>query len=141
MKKYLTIFLALGILTACSDKTEENTPDNTAAAETPAPRIDYAQKSFHFSKDSLTAGCEDDSEIICAINLAVKCSINPKFAECDKSKMPKFILWRTKACNDRPNPATKLPSSNLLPKDRWKSIPKANATASGLACVTATSSM
>lgn len=92
MKKYLTIFLVLGILTACSDKTEENTPDNTAAAETPAPKIDYAQKSFHFSKDSLTAGCEDDSEIICAINLAVKCSINPKFAECDKSKMPKFIF-------------------------------------------------
>mgnify|MGYP001110388324 CR=1 FL=1 len=54
--------------------------------------IDYAQKSFHFSKDSLTAGCEDDSEIICAINLTVKCSIDPKFAECDKSKMPKFIF-------------------------------------------------
>lgn len=97
MKKYWVLLLALNLLVSCSDKKDETKTEETVAkteeAEAyKAPQIDYATKTFEFKKDGLVSGCKDDSEIICTINLTIKCSIDPKFAECDKQKMPKFIF-------------------------------------------------
>lgn len=97
MKKYWVLLLALNILVSCSEKKDETkTEEVTTTIEEEvayqAPKIDYETKSFEFKKESLTPGCKDDSEVICAINLAIKCSIDPTLAECDKQKMPKFIF-------------------------------------------------
>lgn len=110
MKKILTCLITLSLLTACSDKkSEEQTTteasDNPQVSLNKMPNIDYAKKTFSFSKDSLAPGCEEDSEITCAINLALKCTINPQFAECDKAKMPKFIFMEDESL-ERPTEAT-----------------------------------
>lgn len=104
MKKYLALCLCLNLLWGCSEKkadetttteeteiqTQENEPKKIEL--TKAPSIDFAKKSFSFKKDSLSEGCSDESDVICAINLSIKCTIDSKRAECDKSKMPKFIF-------------------------------------------------
>lgn len=110
MKKYLALFLAFNLLVSCSDKkSDENADAGTTEVKkvslSKIPNIDYAEKTFKFSADTLTSGCEDDSEIICAINLALKCTINPRFAECDKAKMPKFIFMEDESL-ERPTAAS-----------------------------------
>lgn len=111
MKKYSALLLILTLISACSDK---NSDDSVAASENMAPKqislnkmpnADYAEKTFEFNADTLTSGCEEDSEIVCAINLALKCTINPKAEECDKSKMPKFIFMEDESL-ERPTAAS-----------------------------------
>lgn len=105
MKKYLMVLFALNLLISCSDKQEENTA--RAPVETKQislnqmPQIDYADKKFSFKADNLTQGCAEDSEIVCAINQTIKCTINPQFSDCDKALMPKFIFMQDESL-DRP---------------------------------------
>lgn len=105
MKKYLMVLLALNLLVSCSDKQEDNAAQ--APVETKqislnqTPQIDYAGKTFSFKIDNLPQGCAEDSEIICAINQTIKCTINPQFSECDRELMPKFVFMQDESL-DRP---------------------------------------
>ncbi len=101
MKKYAYIILALLTLSGCSD--EENTAtQNQQETNIATQELNYEDKVFAFKASDLQTGCQDDSQMICAINLAVKCTLNPKFSECDKSKMPRFIFMEDESL-DRPN--------------------------------------
>ena len=49
-----------------------------------------------FSVENISTGCDSDSEIVCTINLAVKCTLNPDFSECKsaKDKLPSFVFMQ-----------------------------------------------
>lgn len=91
MKKYLALLTALCLVSACSEQKQEENAAEVQKVETPTI-TDYAEKEFVFDADSLKTGCEEDSELVCTINMAVKCSINPKLADCNAQKLPKFIF-------------------------------------------------
>lgn len=57
---------------------------------------------FSFKKDELTGNCSDANAQFCAIEQAVKCTINPDLEGCDKAKLPKFIFL-TDSGIDRPS--------------------------------------
>ncbi len=89
MKKVLLFAFSLVILAACSPKEETQSP-------VPQPQIDadISETVYSFDLNTLTAGCNENSEIVCAINTSIKCTINPQFADCAEAKdiMPKFIF-------------------------------------------------
>ncbi len=89
MKKFLLAFLLI-TLVACSK--EDTTAEKTAQANQTLDK----ETVFSFSSDDLTAGCNNSSEIICTINLAVKCTINPNLDECSENKeiLPSFIFMQ-----------------------------------------------
>ena len=43
----------------------------------------------------LADGCSADDGVFCAIELAVKCTMNPDMAGCDKGTVPGFVLGKT----------------------------------------------
>ncbi len=94
MKKFLTAAgtAMLILLAGCSDEGKKQ--NETGAASTPAETQDFEKRVFDFDAGQIKEGCEVDSEMVCAINLFVKCSINPKTTEClqAKNKLPKFVF-------------------------------------------------
>ena len=57
--------------------------------ETPIP-----EEVFSFKKDTLTENCSIEDGQFCAVEKAVKCTLNPEFADCAKSDLPKFIFMQ-----------------------------------------------
>lgn len=104
MKKYLALLTALCLVSACSEQKQEENATEAQKAETPA-MTDYADKEFTFDAASLQTGCEENSELVCTLNMAVKCSINPKLADCDAKKLPKFIFMEDESL-ERPTQVT-----------------------------------
>ena len=41
---------------------------------------------FSFDVSNIKSGCESNSDLICTINYAVKCTLNPQFDDCEKQK-------------------------------------------------------
>ncbi len=91
MKKLLSLCVILLALAACS-KAEEN---QSAQAPQSSASIDK-ETVFSFDINTIKPGCDSDSEIVCAINASIKCTINPDFAECAELKayMPNFVFMR-----------------------------------------------
>lgn len=103
MKKYWLVLLVLNLLISCSDK--KDTEETAAPIEAKKislnqmPQIDYADKIFTFKQNNLPQDCSEGSEIVCAINLTVKCTINPQLSFCDKALMPEFIFMQDESLN------------------------------------------
>ena len=104
MKKLGSVLAAILLITACSDPQEQK---NTDAEALPAeavleqgeeivvqPKFDIQFEDMVYSYDAvnLPGKCEKGSDVICAIDLQVKCTINPKLSECDVKKLPKFTF-------------------------------------------------
>ncbi len=104
MKKYLTLLAALCLICACSEQKQKET--SVEEQKVQAPTItDYAEKEFVFNATSLTAGCSENSDLVCTINMAIKCSINPKLEDCDAKRLPKFIFMEDESL-ERPTQVT-----------------------------------
>ena len=87
MKKvFLSLFICIGLLVACSDKTEQTNPQKQADI------LEYENMIFSYKKGEIQNGCRVTDRIICAVELAAKCTINPKYEECDKDFLPSFIF-------------------------------------------------
>lgn len=103
MKKYWLVLLLITLLVSCSDKNDKEVATAPVKSKKisliKTPSIDYADKKFSFSQEKIVSGCDEDSEIICAINRTIKCTIDPKFSECDKALMPKFIFMEDESLN------------------------------------------
>lgn len=90
MRSFFYIFLAALIVISCS-KQDNN---NANATQTQPASTDISDEVFSFDINTLTPGCPTDSQIVCAINMSIKCTINPQFSECaeNASSMPKFVF-------------------------------------------------
>ena len=47
---------------------------------------------FDYKKSKLDDNCNQDSKMLCAVDFAIKCTINPEHKGCKESKLPKFIF-------------------------------------------------
>ena len=91
MKKTIFALLFISILTACSKAPEQNN-QQSATINTPVD----TETVFSFDINTIEEGCTSDSQMICAINVSIKCTINPEFSECTENKafMPNFIFMQ-----------------------------------------------
>lgn len=100
MNKLWLMIGLLAFVASCSDKqkeaeelsTEEALEEGEQIVVQPNYDIKFEDKIYSYQIDNLVASCDKGSEIVCAIDLNSKCTINPKGQECDKSKMPKFVF-------------------------------------------------
>lgn len=90
MKKTIFTILFLIMVTACS-------PKDTTAEKTKEANSNLDKNTiFSFDISNLTPGCQNNSDLICTINYAVKCTLNPQFDDCEKqkNKLPSFIFMQ-----------------------------------------------
>ncbi len=52
----------------------------------------FPDTQFTFTRDTLEDKCETESAMLCSLEKAVKCTLNPDFANCRKEDLPKFIF-------------------------------------------------
>lgn len=90
MKKIFFILISFFIISACSQK--DTTAEKTKEANSNLDK----NTVFYFDINNLKSGCDTDSELICTINTAVKCTLNPTFEDCEKSKkqLPAFVFMQ-----------------------------------------------
>lgn len=112
MKK---LWLAFGLLVfagACSDKQEEQNPENLPLEEVleegeqvvvrPNFDIKFEEETYTYKFGESQAGCDKGSDVVCAIDLYAKCTLDPKGSECDKKKCRSSFSWTMKVCSARP---------------------------------------
>jgi len=85
---FLLLFVAIGLISACSDGSSQT--ESSSQSQTTSP--EYEKITFSYKQGELPDGCRVDSAMMCAIELAAKCTINPKHKECDKNLLPSFIF-------------------------------------------------
>ncbi len=102
LKKVVVIavmLLLVGFSLSLMFKTTEKEPEvNNAQAEVKTKLPDTV---FAFSKDTLSEDCSQKDEQLCAVENAVKCTINPALDMCKNLNLPKFIFMQD-AGLDRP---------------------------------------
>lgn len=93
MKKIICFFFIAVIISSCSKQEEQKAAPQKQ--EVPVVSIDE-NIVYTFDLNTLKSGCENGSEMICAINNSIKCTINQQFAECETNKdlMPDFIFMQ-----------------------------------------------
>ena len=92
MKNILYILCSLILIAACKDDNiTEQTPLSNEQQKTTDLKFDGT--IFSYQKDSLPQTCNNDSEIVCAIENVVKCALKPTERYCDKKHMPDFIFF------------------------------------------------
>ena len=69
---------------------------------------------YSFKKEELTSECTSENSQLCAIETAVKCTINPEMDGCKEAKIPQFIFIKDSGI-DRPTEISyKLTDKKLL---------------------------
>ena len=97
------VFSALLLISACSDEKTSNQDTSMLSTQealeegeeiVARPQFDVKFEDIVYSYDinNLPQGCDKGSDMVCAIDLQVKCTINPKLAECDAKKLPRFTF-------------------------------------------------
>ena len=55
--------------------------------------VKMVSDSIHsYKKGSLSEKCDAEDQIFCAIERAVKCTLEPQYSECSKDSVPSFVL-------------------------------------------------
>lgn len=101
MHHFWIMVLSIFLLASCQpadEKTEANTasdPVHTISLTT-SPTADNSviKEEYHFEITTLKPECETDSAMVCALNLAIKCAINPHMETCRQHReaMPGFTF-------------------------------------------------
>mgnify|MGYP007069884706 CR=1 FL=1 len=99
LKKFIVVcaliaLLALSFVLFRKTKTaaDENVEPQEVVNEVQEAPI--PEQVFSFNKDNLPENCTLDDGQFCAVEKAVKCTLNPDFADCAKSDLPKFIFMQ-----------------------------------------------
>lgn len=59
----------------------------------------FEDKVYTYNPENLPQNCLMNSNMACAVEFAVKCTINPDFTGCRQSKLPKFIFMEDPSLN------------------------------------------
>lgn len=57
----------------------------------------FDDREYFYNLDNLDAECQLNSEMACAVDFTVKCTLNPDYDGCRQSKLPKFIFMEDEA--------------------------------------------
>lgn len=79
----------------------QNKQETTAAPSSAASSASFEDKVYTYDVSALPECCQLNSEMACAVEFAVKCTLNPDFTGCRQSKLPKFIFMDDESL-DRP---------------------------------------
>ena len=92
MKNIAYILCLLAFISACKDNNnaKQTLPPQEMGKTT---ELKFDDTVFSYQKDSLPPNCNNESEIVCAIENVVKCSLKPTETYCDKKHMPDFIFF------------------------------------------------
>lgn len=97
MKKFLAVSAIILALTACEKKENEsaeavnNLEEGEVIIVQPQFDVKFPEKSYKYNAAE-SKDCQSDEEIICAVDLVARCTVNPKQDVCDTKKMPRFIF-------------------------------------------------
>ena len=97
----ISLFILFFVLMALYGKkliTPETSQNEIVAATTSTNAEDNAVKAdeMHvYNSGDLQTECSSDDKIFCAVELTVKCTMDPELAGCDKSVVPSFVLGKT----------------------------------------------
>ncbi len=108
MKKLMIVLYLIFLFCFCGyllHKTPKKTvSEPNEVAEVVEPRL--PETLFTFNKDSLPKDCMIENVQLCAVEQAIKCTIDPNFDKCqeekNKGKLPQFIFI-TESGTDRPS--------------------------------------
>ena len=95
IKKILAVLSLVVVIVAViysvltKDKKES---EKVAEQVAKTPKTAIEDVVFKYEKNSLTTDCNQDSKMLCAVDFATKCTINPDFDGCKESRLPKFIF-------------------------------------------------
>lgn len=95
IKKLIVILCMLALLgfsfyLVSKTKDADRTVVEENVVEVEMPKL--PEQLFSFAKDSLDAQCSSNENLFCAVEKAVKCTINPEFEPCRKADLPQFIF-------------------------------------------------
>ena len=116
MKNFWFALGAVLLISSCSDKKEEQTQVSELSTEQaleageqivakPQFDIKFEEITYHYDATNLPVKCDKGSEVVCAIDLQLKCTINHKLPECDPKKLPKFTFMEDESLQ-RPSQAS-----------------------------------
>lgn len=90
MKKLFLLCSMLCFICSCTKPD-----DSSSALQNESASVDK-ETVFSFNAENLNPECESNSKIVCAINTAIKCTINPEFTGCDQAKdiLPSFVFMQ-----------------------------------------------
>ncbi len=54
--------------------------------------LNFEDKLYSYQAEKLETGCHLNSSMACAVDFAIKCTLNPDYENCRDSKLPKFIF-------------------------------------------------
>lgn len=103
LKKIVVIvglFLIVGFSVTLMLKSEHATVQNSEKQAKNEEVLDL-NKIYTFSRESLPISCTVKNAQLCAVEGAVKCTINPDFEGCKTFNLPKFIFMQDSQL-DRP---------------------------------------
>lgn len=106
LKKVIVIIFMLAIVSfsfnLLKKEKKVSSPTNVEEEITVEEELKLPETVFEFKKDTLSEDCTADDPQLCAIEKAAKCTINPDFADCAKTDLPKFIFMKDTAGLERP---------------------------------------
>lgn len=122
LKKIIVIIAMLAVL-ALSFALARKTPNNNATATSPENQEQQAveealpEDTYTLNLQNLPTECSLNNSILCAVESAVKCTINPEYGQCDKKRLPKFIFMTDQSVNRPTEISFKFISKKPLPNN------------------------
>lgn len=86
------IILILAGLYALRNHYAETGNTERQQAQTNDAYADFEKQMFTYQAENLPQECQIESQMACAVDFAVKCTLNPDFNGCRQSRLPKFIF-------------------------------------------------
>lgn len=101
-KKWIVILCMVALLgfsffLVSKTKNADRTVVNADVVEVEMPQL--PEQTFSFTLGSLSADCALDDAMFCAVETAVKCTINPEFNGCTDADLPKFVFMKDPGLN------------------------------------------
>ncbi|MBR2299230.1 MAG: hypothetical protein IJ870_01490 [Alphaproteobacteria bacterium] len=97
-KIFVSFILMLAILASLYTwKTKTSKPIIMSDKKPSVTTKTFDDKVFIYQAGDLKKDCDLNSEMACAVEFAVKCTLNPDFDGCRDSKLPKFIFMSDEA--------------------------------------------
>ena len=90
---FILIFaLATALIFYMQNKMTASESETTVADITSEPNS--ADLVHYYNTENLEQDCQSDSEVFCAVERTVKCTINPELEICNKKFVPAFVLGK-----------------------------------------------
>lgn len=119
-KKWIVIICMLALLgfsfyLVSKTKNADRTVVEADVVEVEMPQL--PEQIFSFTQGSLSAECTLDDAMFCAVETAVKCTINPEFTGCSAADLPKFVFMKDPGLNRPTEMSYKIIDKKILNND------------------------